>query len=116
MAEGRINGRVQWFNRRRGYGFINVIDEGEHLNNEYFCHYTNVSTENYKTLYPGEYVSFKLDNNDKGQIVCIDIKGINEGPLLIDNEAHSFRIIPKHRLNVSDDNLNSNIDNNFTNV
>ena len=114
MSEDRINGRVQWFNKKRGYGFINVIDPGEHNNNEYFCHYSNINTTNFKTLFPGEYVSFNLDKNDKDQIVCIDIKGINQGPLLIDNETHSIRVIPKHRLNVTEDNLNINLDNDLS--
>ena len=115
MSEGRMNGRVQWFNRKRGYGFILVIDPGDHENKEYFCHYSNINTDNYKTLYPGEYVSFSLDKNEKEQVVCVNISGINNGPLLIDNETHTIRVIPKHKMNITEDNLNANLNHTISN-
>ena len=111
MSELRINGMVQWFNRKRGYGFIKVVSEGEHLNKDYFCHYTNIATDNYKTLYPGEYVSFTIVTNDSNKIICDNIRGINNGPLLIDNPTHNYKIFPKRNNNIITDNLNSDLDN-----
>ena len=114
MSES-INGIVQWFNRKRGYGFIKVVSDGEHYDKEYFCHYTNISTNNYKTLYPGEYVSFVVGKNESNQVICDNIRGINGGPLLIDNETHTYKIFPKKIVsNVTSENLNSDLDNNVS--
>tara|TARA_Y100000389_G_C17087556_1_gene329681 strand:+ start:177 stop:524 length:348 start_codon:yes stop_codon:yes gene_type:complete len=113
MSEVRFNGVVQWFNRKRGYGFIKVVSDGEHCDKEHFCHYTNIKTNNYRTLYPGEYVSFNIVNNDESKEVCNNITGINGGPLLIDNETHVYKIYPKKTTeNVTSDNLNSDLNNN----
>lgn len=105
MSEEKYTGIVQWFNKRRGFGFIKVIDPSNDLNDkEFFCHYSNINTENYKTLYPGEYVSFDLIDNEDGRKICINITGINNGPLLIDNEKNTYRVYPKGNLN---DNTNN---------
>ena len=59
---------TKWFNRK-GYGFINVMtSDSEHTGNDLFVHLSgiNVSNGGYKSLYPGEYVSFDLD---KGKVL-----------------------------------------------
>ena len=38
------------------WGYIWIMD---------ILYYTNITTENYKTLYPGEHVSFELSTNKK---------------------------------------------------
>lgn len=97
MSENKYTGCVQWFNKRRGFGFIKVVDPSNELNNsEFFCHYSTINTTNYKTLYPGEYVSFDLVENDDNRKVCINITGINGGPLLIDNENNTYKVYPKN--------------------
>lgn len=63
MAMDRVNGSVKWFNAERGYGF--VLKDGD-PNTEYFVHYSYIQMEGYKTLKPGQKVTFKLIDTDKG--------------------------------------------------
>ena len=97
-------GRVKWFNRRNGFGFINVVTPDNDLTNEdVFFHFSQIKTENYKIVYPGEYVSFNLSVNEsdtENRNICVDITGIYGGPLLVDNEKYSIRVSEK-RDNVS---------------
>ena len=59
----RIDGVVKWFNSERGYGFI-LRDSDE--NEEYFVHYSYIDMEGYKTLKPGQKVTFELIETEKG--------------------------------------------------
>jgi CspA family cold shock protein len=89
-----LNGRVNWYNKKKGYGFITCLSEGDFLNKDIFVHYTNIKTENYKNLFSGEYVSFTLDkNNDKD--ACLNVTGFNGGKLLTDNEEYLYKAIKK---------------------
>ena len=109
MSEIKYTGNVQWFNKRRGFGFIKVVDPNSELHDkEFFCHYSNINSDNYKTLFPGEYVSFNLMDNDDGRKVCINITGINNGPLLIDNEKNTYRVYPKDKFDNHMNNTNNN--------
>ena len=63
MSEERVNGTVKWFNAERGYGFI--VQDGDD-ESEYFVHYSYISMDGYKTLKPGQQVSFVLTETDKG--------------------------------------------------
>ena len=57
MAEGK----VKWFNTRKGYGFISTAD-----GTDVFVHYSNISGDGYKTLAEGDPVSFDVVEGDKG--------------------------------------------------
>lgn len=98
-----LNGNVKWFNSKKGYGFVTVITpESDLVGTDIFAHYTNVnvSDNNYKRLFPGEYVSFNIGkNNDRD--VCIDICGINGGRLLADHLEYRYKYFPKSNLNES---------------
>ena len=61
----RLLGRVKWFNNRAGFGFVTVLD-GDKKDDDIFVHHTgvNVSSEQYKYLVQGEYVSFTLKESD----------------------------------------------------
>lgn len=58
MAEGK----VKWFNGRRGYGFITTAD-----GTEVFVHFSNIEGDGYRTLADGDTVSFDLVDGEKGQ-------------------------------------------------
>ena len=57
MAEGR----VKWFNDKKGYGFI-TADGGKEL----FVHHTSIEGQGFKTLEEGERVSFDEEKGNKG--------------------------------------------------
>lgn len=54
-------GRVKWFDNRKGYGFIQQ-DTGEDV----FVHYRNIIGEGFKTLEDGDVVEFEIAQGDKG--------------------------------------------------
>lgn len=54
-------GKVKWFNPRKGYGFISD-EQGRDI----FVHYANISSEGYKTLNEGQTVSFDIVEGEKG--------------------------------------------------
>ena len=56
-----MQGRVKWFNKEKGFGFI-VVDGEEDI----FIHYTNIEMEGYKTLKENQLVEFYLIRTDKG--------------------------------------------------
>ena len=101
-------GSVKFFDTKKGWGFITLLTQDLPLSNtEVFVHFSNVNVRdhNYKRLYPGEYVSFSLGKNSKGQDTCIDVCGVMGGALLTDHPEHIYKIYPKvsHRSPVSDD-------------
>ena len=54
-------GKVKWFNSRKGYGFISDMD-----GSDVFVHYSNISGDGYKTLVEGDPVSFDVVEGEKG--------------------------------------------------
>jgi CspA family cold shock protein len=54
-------GKVKWFNDKKGYGFI--AQEG---GRDVFVHYSNVKGEGYKSLAEGQDVSFEIVDGPKG--------------------------------------------------
>jgi len=96
-------GRVNWFNRKKGFGFITVVTPDTELTNtDVFFHFSEISTENYKILYPGEYVSFTLgvnDSNGENRSICKGITGVYGNDLLTDNVKYSYRVTEKRNNN-----------------
>lgn len=59
-----MEGRVRWFSRDKGYGFIASDDGGADL----FVHHTQIRTEDqFKTLEEGQKVSFTPTETSKGR-------------------------------------------------
>ena len=93
-----FTGKVaRWINRK-GYGFINVVDaDSEYFGKDLFVHLSgiNIDDNQYKSLYPGEYVSFDLARGEDGRDTCVNLRGVLGGPLLIENEEYRYKIYPK---------------------
>ena len=62
-------GKVKWFNPRKGYGFIETLD-----GRDIFVHYSTIHSEGFKTLSEGDPVSFDIVDGEKGpraeNVVC----------------------------------------------
>ena len=56
-------GKVKWFNDSRGFGFIERKGGGE-----IFVHWTGIRKDGYKTLAPGQEVSFDIYESRKGPV------------------------------------------------
>jgi cold shock CspA family protein len=84
-ASERFTGRVKWFNNKAGYGFISITD-GTQAGNDVFVHHSaiGVSSEQYKYLVQGEYISFTLSptQNDTHKFQATSVLGINGGKLM----------------------------------
>jgi cold shock protein len=57
MAEGR----VKWFNDKKGYGFI-AADDGK----EYFVHHSSIEADGFRSLNEGDRVRFDEERGPKG--------------------------------------------------
>ena len=55
------DGKVKWFNPKKGYGFI-ATEDGRDI----FVHYSSISGDGYKTLAEGDSVTFDIVQGDKG--------------------------------------------------
>ncbi len=55
------DGKVKWFNPKKGYGFIATSD-----GRDIFVHYSSISSNGYKTLAEGDSVTFDVVEGDKG--------------------------------------------------
>jgi len=55
------DGKVKWFNPRKGYGFIATTD-----GRDIFVHYSSIAGDGYKTLAEGDDVTFDVVEGDKG--------------------------------------------------
>ncbi|MBS1251939.1 MAG: putative cold shock protein A [Anaerolineales bacterium] len=60
MAD-RTTGKVKWFSRQKGYGFIQPED-GEDV----FVHHSDIRGDGFKNLEEGERVEFTLGSSPKG--------------------------------------------------
>ena len=99
VTAGAHVGQVQWFNKKKGYGFIKVISKDQN-DTQVFFHFSDIQSENYKVLFPGEFVSMDLGEKD-GKQVCKNITGVFGQPLLTDNKDFHYRVVPKRDNRVS---------------
>jgi CspA family cold shock protein len=54
-------GRVKWFNEKKGYGFIETEGQGD-----VFVHYSAIEGSGFRSLNDGELVSFEIEQSGKG--------------------------------------------------
>jgi CspA family cold shock protein len=70
MSE-RQTGKVKWFSRRKGYGFIER--EGA---DDVFVHFSGIQGEGYKNLFEGQTVTFVIEDDARGpqaaEVIAVD--------------------------------------------
>lgn len=57
-----VTGTVKWFDRKKGFGFIQGPEEGKDI----FVHYTSIDGEGFRSLKEGQAVDYELVESDKG--------------------------------------------------
>ena len=68
-----VNGRVKWFNKTKGFGFIAPADGGDDV----FVHQTQVYAEGYRTLLEDEEVEFTVVKEQDGRTSARNVTGPN---------------------------------------
>ena len=66
-------GQILWFDPKKGIGFIGR-DNGE---KDLFVHWSNIDMDGFKTLRPGQIVSFELGENHRG-VQAVQVKVIKD--------------------------------------
>lgn len=94
MLDGIHTGQVKWFNRRRGYGFIKIIQSRESeeecdesfIGKDVFVHQSHIKPQKstYRSLEQNEYVELGLSVDDKNVTQAVNVTGILGGSLLCD--------------------------------
>lgn len=54
-------GKIKWFNPKKGYGFISTED-----GRDVFIHFSNITSDGLRNLKQGTLVSFDIVEGDKG--------------------------------------------------
>mgnify|MGYP000011421569 CR=1 FL=1 len=105
MSSDRLTGSVKWFNNKAGYGFISITD-GSQAGTDVFVHHSaiGVSSEQYKYLVQGEYISFTLSptQNDSHKFQATNVLGINGGKLMCETR-HEFKMARSSYKTIQDD-------------
>lgn len=90
----KTTGRVKWFNKNSGYGFITAVD-GDHCDEDIFVHHSALTVEKdqFRYLVDGEYVSFVWSNSGKEsegrKWQASSVTGVCSGPLLCETQNAS---------------------------
>tara|TARA_B100000123_G_scaffold235357_1_gene186232 strand:- start:622 stop:1164 length:543 start_codon:yes stop_codon:yes gene_type:complete len=93
MLEGVHTGQVKWFNRRRGYGFIKILEsknigdsKESFIGKDVFVHQSHIKPQksSYRSLEENEYVQLGLSVDDKNVTQAVNVTGILGGTLLCD--------------------------------
>ena len=56
-----VNGRVKWFNDKKGFGFIEQ-ENGPDV----FVHHSNINASGFKSLKEGDRVTFDIEKGQRG--------------------------------------------------
>lgn len=93
MLSGLHTGQVKWFNRRRGYGFIKILESRQNeesnesfIGKDVFVHQSHIKPQKstYRSLEENEYVELGLSVDDKNVTQAVNVTGILGGTLLCD--------------------------------
>ena len=107
MTETREVGQVRFFDHKKGFGFVDILNkESEHFGEEIFFHFSEINCESsFKKVIPGEVVAFTISKKpgDDTKNVCTNITGAFGCRMLVDNEQFIFRVMKKRTLNLNND-------------
>lgn len=88
-------GRVKWFNKKGGYGFVRDLDSNE----EYFVYHVDIKVkkECYRYLTEGEYVEFEIgkSENEKYKKQAREVRGIKDNGLLCEVSTKKRKPVQK---------------------
>lgn len=62
----REKGKVNWFDPKKGFGFIRPEIPAKDGQRDYFVHQSNILMQGYRTLEVGQSVEFDLAEGSKG--------------------------------------------------
>ena len=94
MNIGKEVGNVVWFDQKKGFGFVKIINpESEYLGKEIFVHFSTIQSENsFKKLFPGENVSLDVakntDETSNKEFVSTNVRGLYGSQLMVDNPTY----------------------------
>lgn len=66
-------GEVDWFDPKRGIGFINWSNNEGVKQKDMFVHFSDINCEGFKTLYKAQKVSFELGVNRDGKPKAVNV-------------------------------------------
>jgi len=101
MSSVRNTGRVKWFNKKSGYGFLTVCGDSDYKDKDIFAHFSAVrgEDEQYKYLVQGEYVEFDVveSKGEKHEFQAASISGVLGGQTMCDTHRENPRPPPRSR-------------------
>ena len=59
-------GTVKWFNNAKGWGFIEVKESEQNIDEDIFVHFSAIQGTGFKTLTAGQVVNFTLQKGERG--------------------------------------------------
>lgn len=65
-----MEGKVKWFNEKKGFGFIESED-----GSDVFVHFSSIVGDGFKNLEQGQRVSFDVEKGGKGP-AAVNVKAI----------------------------------------
>jgi len=99
MTENTEVGKVKFFDHKKGYGFVEVINpDSKHVGTEHFIHFSEIKCESkFKKVIPGEIVSLTVSPKpeEEGKTICKNVCGLYGTKLLIDSEQYIYRVRTK---------------------
>ena len=101
--EGKVEGRVKWFNAKSGYGFVTLLASKEGLarQEEVFVHHTGlrVGSEQFRYLVEGEYVELEVSETSTGvhKYQGVGVTGIKGGKLMCETRSEASTLSSQHK-------------------
>lgn len=89
-----MTGKVKWFNKKKGYGFIIGND-----NKDLFIHYSNINVKGFKLLLEGDIVDYEIGTGTTGKEQAVNVTPILTQSMVV----HELFKEGLHIMRISDD-------------